>query len=220
MLALLLAFVGSPSCPGLVLAPGTTWTYRAEVAWGVGSGDSTARQFLTWTTSVTTVRTSDSAVAATVRGWPTDLAWWTPRRTPTTSVLYCVGGRVYLFHPQPGTAPQVVEALLSGKQIPTLDDLILSFPLYTGELYGRDPAERQDNLYAWFVEAAELSPDAVRRFHPGIVDSLYTLVYRTAPDHTLIGFVPGVGVVHYVYRHHGTMAESEAWLVAYQLGSH
>lgn len=217
MFTLVLALVGS-TCQGLVLTPGTTWTYRAQVAWGVGTSDSTARQPIGWITSVTTVRASDAGVAATVQGWPTDLAWWTPGRMPATSVLYCVGGRIYLLHPQPGTAPQLVDALLRGQRAPTSDELILSLPLHTGDLYGRDPVERHDTFYAWFVESAELPPDSVRHLRPGSMDSLYSLVYRSVPDYTLIGFVPGLGVVHYVYSHHGTTAESEAWLVAYHPG--
>jgi hypothetical protein len=216
MLALVPAFLVSTPCQGLALTPGTTWTYRAEVAWEAGAADSIARQSLPWTTTIITARTSDSAVAALVSGWPTDLAWWTPGRLPSTSVLYCTGGRIYLFHPQPGTEPQFIDALLNGQQTPALENLILSLPLHTGGLYARDPAERQDAFYAWYVETAELAPDSLRRLQPGKADSLYSIVYRTAPDYTLIGFLPGLGVVHYVYNHHGTTAESEAWLVAYR----
>jgi hypothetical protein len=50
------------------------------------------------------------------------------------------------------------------------------------------------------------------------MDSLYTLVYRTNPDHTMLGLVPGLGVVHYAYKHHGTTAEADAWLVGYHEG--
>ena len=219
MLTLILAFVGSEPCPGLPLTPGTRWTYRAEVAWAVGAGDSTGHQSVSWTATVLTIRASDSAVAATIQGWPGDLAWWTPGRAPSTSVLYCAGGRVYQFRSQPGTAPGLVQSLLNGQRRPTSDDLILQLPLHTGELFGRDPAERRDTFYAWFVEVAEPVPPSVRRLLPGITDSLYSVVYRTNPDYTLVGFVPGLGVAHYVYSHHGTTAETEAWLVAFQRGS-
>ena len=218
MLTLVFALVGPASCPGLPLTPGTTWTYRAEVAWAVGTGDSTGRQSLSWITTVVTVQASDSAVAATVTGWPSDLAWWTPGRPPSTSVLYCTGGRVYLFRAQPGEAEGPVEALLNGQQEPTSDDLILRFPLHSGDLFGRDAADRRDTFYAWFVEAADSVPAALRPLRPDATDSLYSVVYRTTPDYTLIGFIPGLGVAHYVYSHHGTMAETEAWLVAYQPG--
>ena len=218
MLTSILTFVGSASCPGLPLAPGTTWTYRAEVAWAVGTGDRTGHQSLSWTTTVVAAQATDSAVAVVVQGWPRDLAWWTPGHLPSTSVLYCVGGRVYLLRAQAGTAAGLVEDVLNGQHRPTSDDLILSLPLHTGDLYGRDPAERHDTFYAWFVEAAEPVPVSVRRVRPGGSDSLYSVVYRTTPDYTLIGFVPGLGVAHYLYSHHGTTAETDAWLVAYQPG--
>jgi len=218
MLTSILAFVGSASCPGLPLTPGTTWTYRAEVAWAVAAGDSTAHQSLSWTTTVVTVQATDSTVAATVQGWPSDLAWWTPGHSPSTSVLYCVGGRVYLLRSQPGKAAGLVEAVLNGQHRPTSDDLILRLPLHTGDLFGREPAERRDTFYAWFVEAAEPVPVSMPLVPLGVTDSLYSIVYRTTPDYTLMGFVPGLGVAHYVYSHHGTTAETDAWLVAYRPG--
>jgi hypothetical protein len=133
-------------------------------------------------------------------------------------VLYCTRGQVYLLRPQPGAAAGLEEALLNGQERPTADDLILSLPLHTGDLFGRDPADRGDTFYAWFVETADSVPASVRRLRPSVTDSLYSVVYRTTPDYTLIGFVPGLGVVHYVYSHHGTTAEADAWLVAYQQG--
>ena len=219
MPTLVLAVVlGSVPCGELPLKPGSTWTYRAEVAWAAGGSDSARHQTLSWTTTLLTIRTSGSAVAATVLGWPTDLAWWEPERTPTTSVIYCSGGRVYVLHPPSGTAAGVATALLRGEQRPAVDDLVLQFPLHTGQLFGRDAAERPDTFYAWFVAAAEPIPAAVRRLRSGLTDSLYSVIYRTLPDHTVVGFVPGLGVAHYVYMHHGTIAEADAWLVAYHEG--
>lgn len=219
MLTLVAALVGSASCPGLPLIPGTTWTYRVEAAWAVGATDSTGRSSFSWTTTVTTVRASDSAVAATVTGWPSALAWWTPGRPPSTSVLYCAGGRVYLFRVRPGEANRITEALLNGQQKPASDDLIFRFPLHAGDLFGRDAADRRDTFYAWFVEGTDSVPAALRPLLADVADSLYSVIYRTIPDYTLVGVAPGLGIVHYVYRHHGTTAEAEAWLVRYQPGS-
>jgi hypothetical protein len=215
VLALVLALAGSGPCPVLPLTAGTSWSYRADVTWAVGS-DSTARRTLLWTTTVLTVQANDSALAATVQGWPTDLAWWEPGRVPTVSVLYCTGGRVYLLRPAIGTAPVVARDLLARRRRPDPDDLILELPLHAGQLFGRDPAERDDAFYAWLVEGAEPVPPSLRRLRPGLGDSLYSLVYRTNPDYTAIGFVPGLGVARYAYRHHGTTAEADAWLIGYQ----
>ena len=219
MPALILAFLGSAPCPGMPLSPGTSWTYRAEVAYVGAKGDSVRHHSLSWTATVLTVQASESAVAATVRGWPSDLAWWKPGDLPETSVLYCVAGRVYHFAPLLGTAGALADSLLSGRRRPSSDELVLQLPLRTGQLFGRDPNERRDTFYAWFVEATEPVPPAVRRLHAGSGDSLYSVVYRTNPDFTLVGFVPGLGVAHYVYSHHGTTAEADAWLVAYREGA-
>lgn len=218
MLSLILGVaLGSVPCAGFPLKSGTTWTYRARVAWD--GTDSAHHATVTWTTTVVAVHASDSTLAATVRGWPADLAWWQPHgNEPTTTVLYCAGNRVYLSRPSPGAAPALAASLLSGAQRPSADDLLFELPLHRGRLYGRDTLERQDTFYAWFVESAAAVPPSVRRLRPGLSDSLYSVTYRTNPDHTILGVVPGLGVVHYAYAHHGTVAEVDAWLVAYREG--
>lgn len=216
---LLLGSLGAGPCPALPLRPGTAWTYQVEVAWAVGRGDSVAHARLSWTTTVLAVRGADSVVAATVLGWPTDLAWWAPGREPSTALLYCLGSRVYLVPAAPQTVAALADSLVSGTRRPSADQLVLQFPLRTGDLFGRAPDERQDTFYAWFVESAEPVPPAVRRLQRAAGDSLYMLVYRTNPDHTSIGFVPGLGVARYAYRHHGTPADAQAALVGFRLGT-
>jgi hypothetical protein len=218
MLIHALLLLRAASCQALPLTPGTSWTYRADVAWTAAPGDSMARRSISWTTRVIDVRATDSAVVATVDGWPTDLAWWTPERARSTSVLYCIGGRLYVLHPQPGTATSVVDELLNGRRRPSLDALVVRLPLRTGDLYGRDAAERQDNMYAWYVESATPAPDSLRRLASRTADSVYSLVYRTLPDFTRSDFLPGLGMVRYVYSHHGTTADSKATLVAFRPG--
>ncbi len=214
----LATFASSGPCAGLPLAPGTSWTYRADVSWAVSGSDTARHQTLSWTTNVLAVRTSDSAVAATVQGWPTDLAWWEPGRVQTVSVIYCSRGQVYLLHRPTAAVTALVTSLLAGSQQPTVDDLILRFPLHTGQSFGGAAASRSDAFYAWLVEAADSLPSLIRRLRPGVTDSLYTLVYRTNPDHTTLGFVPGLGIVRYSYAHHGTTASADAWLVGYHEG--
>lgn len=219
MLPLILTvLVDSSSCPGLPLKVGTSWTYHADVARDGGGSDRARHQTVQWTTTVVGVQSSESAVAATVQGWPDDLAWWEPHQSPTTSVIYCTRGRAYLFHSQTDSAQALAASLLSGARHAALGDLILELPLRTGQLYGRDTSGRDDTFYAWFVESAESIPSTVRRLRSGLGDSLYTVAYRTNPDHTILGFVPGLGIAHYVYVHHGTVAQTDAWLVAYKEG--
>ncbi len=209
---------GGP-CRQLPLRPGASWTYRAAVAW-TPPGDTLARHdSLVWRTRVLARRQRDSVLVATVRGWPSDLAWWTPGQVPETSLIFCVSGRVY--HLTPGTAAlaPLADSLLRGERTPGAGDLILQFPLRSGTLFGRDPASRPDNMYAWHVQEASPVPALFGAWAHGPADSMFTLVYLTVSDHQMVEFVPNVGIVDYVYSHHGTVADAHAWLTDHQSGS-
>jgi hypothetical protein len=219
MIVPLLALLsGQPPCPELPLTPGIAWTYRATVAWSAAGGSAVSRDTITWTTLVLTRQTADSVAVVTVRDWPTALAWWEPGQPPATSVILCTPGRVYLLTPYQGTVEALADSLLKGLRHPSLDDLFLQFPLRPGDLFGRDSTDRQDTLYAWYVEAAEPVPGNLRRWRRSPTDSMYTLTYRTLPDHQIVRVVPGLGLVGYTYAHHGTVAEAEAELIRFRPG--
>ena len=217
-LLLALAQAANP-CPGLPLAPGTSWTYRAAVAW-TDSGDTlTHRDSIVWHTEAIARRPRDSIVVATVRGWPSELAWWTPGQLPERSLLLCVSGRVYHLTPDTLALDRVTDSLLRGQRVPGPDDLILRLPLHSGMLFGRDPPERSDRMYAWDVQDVSAVPGALGPWAQGATDSLFTLAYLTLPDEQEVKFVPGIGVVGYAYTHHGTIAEAEARLTGFHAGA-
>ena len=86
-----------------------------------------------------------------------------------------------------------------------------------GDRFG-DPAslERADGMYVWVVEdrsPADLT--AVRGAKKGKSATRYRLTLRTNPDHTFIDFVPGIGITHYTYGHHGTPAYTDLRLVEF-----
>jgi hypothetical protein len=43
--------------------------------------------------------------------------------------------------------------------------------------------------------------------------TVYRSIYRTNPDHVIVDFVPKLGVVRYVYEHHGTVSSVDVKLV-------
>ena len=122
-------------------------------------------------------------------------------------------GRVYHIAAASGNLTALADSLLTGSRPPALNELILQLPLHTGDLFGRDRADRPDTFYAWYVESAAPVPPDVQRLQPGLRDSVYTLIYPTMPDHQRIRFVPGLGITGYLYNHHGTVAEADAVLV-------
>lgn len=207
-------------CPGLPLSPGTSWTYHAAVAW-TDTGDTLVhRDTIVWHTEVSARHQRDSTVVATVRGWPSALAWWTPGQPPERSLLVCLPGRVYQLTPDTLTLDRITDSLLRGQRVPGPDDLILQLPLHSRMLFGRDPAERPDRMYAWDVQDASPVPTALRAWAHGAADSLLTLAYLTLPDEQEVKFVPGIGVVGYAYTHHGTVAETEARLTDFRSATH
>jgi hypothetical protein len=202
--ALSLVLVAEP-CPDLPLRPGTTWTYAARIAWTPVGSDSVRDTALIWRTEVLAVRDSGAVRIATVRNWPNALAWWDPSKPAVTTRILCVGDSVFHLDSE-------------ATRVPGDDDLLFSFPLSTGKLYGRSSTSRDDTFYAWFVESSSpVATDLVRLgAAPG--DSSFTVSYRTLPDHQTLVVIRGLGMVEYTYAHHGTVANAYARLVAFSRG--
>lgn len=195
--ALVTALLGATGpCSDLPMLPGTTWTYRTQVSWTLENSATVRDTTFAWTVKVLASLHRDSSIVATVENWPTALAWWAPGQAPDTSLIVCHNNRVY-----------------HGLEL-TDDDLLFVFPLHEGALYAQDPPDRTDNMYGWYVEQAVRMPEALVRLGANRQDSLYTVVYRTNPDHQIFDFAPGLGVSRYVYGHHGTVATAIATLVS------
>jgi hypothetical protein len=122
--------------------------------------------------------------------------------------------------------------VVAGKKVvePVEDDLRMKFPAGVGSTWlrednlkdcnGKPIPPRHDTWYCWCVEEigpAKL-PGAVARSFPSAKARQYSLAYRTNPDHTLHNFVPGIGVMNYEYRHHGTVEDASDTLIDFQSG--
>jgi len=198
-------------CADFPLRAGSSWTYQVHVA-----GGGAARTF-TWTTRVLTTLARDSGLVAAVENWPYELAGWDPAQAPDTTLLVCLNNRVHHLgksHRDRGSAAADAE---SGALNLTVENLILALPLHQGQLYGQEPADRSDTFYGWYVEAAVPMPQTLIRLGASSRDSLYTIAYRTVPDHQLVEYAPGLGVTRYTYAHHGTMATTSATLIRARL---
>lgn len=176
---LVLAVVGAGApCQDLPLLPGTTWTYRVQVSWTV-EGSSTVRDTtMVWKTKVLASLRRDTTIVATVENWPTAAAWWEPKQAADTTLLACVGNRLYhLTRKQTASGAGTSPPEASGPLEPSINDLLLVFPLHEGMLYGQDPPDRTDSYYGWYVEQADPMPPSLKRLgadgggltlHPGL----------------------------------------------------
>lgn len=203
----------SPQCADMPMRAGTTWTYQAHVSWTVAGSARTRDTTLTWTTRILTSIRRDSSIVAAVENWPSTLAWWEPSHTPDTTLLVCLNDRVYHLGKSQNAGRSAVSEAASGALSLTSDNLILALPLHERLLYGQEPSDRTDTFYGWFVEAAAPMPRALVGLGASPNDSLYTIAYRTVPDHQIVQFAPRLGVTRYLYAHHGTVATASATLV-------
>jgi hypothetical protein len=222
LLFLLILFDPPPLHPqrphaAVPLEAGRTWEYRGSARW-TGPDQRVDSAPIRWTMRILAVRDGSDRRAALVRGWIQELAWYEPDRTPGYSVLVARGNRLYHIDAadSAGAFQALQRAVAPGATPPEGSELIVDSALAVGRLYGQiqGRGDRADTFYAWYVESREPihPPEAWSAASPTALQ--WRLVYRTMPDHQVLDLVPGVGVTHYTYGHHGTVADADVRLVS------
>jgi len=90
-----------------------------------------------------------------------------------------------------------------------LKGLRYGFPLNVGMKWDEEcDFERSDNMYCKYVEKIE---DVT--VPAGTFRNCFKIVYRTCPDEETIWYYPGIGVIKYLYYHHGTITNEKSELV-------
>jgi hypothetical protein len=211
ILAQLTGGVG-PACAAILeRPPGTRWIYRGSRAWSTGTGVDSGS--VTWTMTLDSVRpVAPAGRIGLLRGFVTDLAWSDPTTVPGRSVVICRGGILeHITFDQDSTA---MAFYVHWPTVPSeYADTLLVEPLRDGAQWGGDSA-RTDGLYRWIVAPADSLPAIPIGCHGG--SPAYDATFTTLPDNQIITWMPGAGLVHYYFWHHGTPAAAEVWLAACQ----
>jgi hypothetical protein len=201
------------------MTPGTSWLYQGQVRWQ-DQNNTTHEEQVTWRTEVTKFVEHPAANArvASIYGYPSDLDWTDGKPDVEYRPLIESAGRFYLLSAD--TLPATLKRLddpnnnLSG--LLSADDLVLEWPLGQGWRFC-DPQGivRTDQLYCWFVET--IAPSTLGKM-PGLKDvprEEYQLSYKTDPDQVNVSFVPNIGITHYEYHHHGSIADTTLTLAEF-----
>jgi hypothetical protein len=201
------------------MEPGTAWVYAGQVRWQ-DQNNTTHEEQVTWRTEVRNFVDHPGANArvASIYGYPSDLDWTDGRPESEYRPLVESAGRFYLLSAD--TLPASLKRLedpadnLSG--LLSADDLILEWPLGQGWRFC-DPKgiARTDALYCWFVE--NVAPAELKKM-PGVKHTSrveYQLSYKTNPDQVDVSFVPDIGITHYEYHHHGSIADTTLTLAEF-----
>ena len=204
------------------LETGTYWIYRGPCRWSGGPhGNAIYAGVLSCRMEVTEVLHRDKWTAAVLKGFPTDLDWYTPGQLPGNYLILHRGKRYYL---QVSDQATVLKRLRDPqdrlKGLVRDDNLILDFPLKKGKLYGHlDEFVRRMRMWCWQVEDVHsVTLHRRNRAKMPVSHLAYRLAYRTNPDEEIETFVPCIGFTTYTYAHHGTVAECHLRLVTFHRG--
>jgi len=192
---------------------GTTWVYEGTVKWTLENSNQVETKQIRWTTEITESFKYPEIRVAVLRGFPSDLAWYEEGKAPGTSLLIESDNCFYYLQ-----AKSEQEALRLARGLSSITDdlpqgaeLLLDLPLRVGKRYDQF-GERDDNMYCWYVESKSLTIPHIEGINMQEAITSYRLIYRSNPDHEIMDFVPGLGIVRYIYEHHGTVAFADVRL--------
>lgn len=209
----LAAPVGTP----LPLEKGMRWEYEGKVEWTVMNSTKVLSTNIYWVMDVVDVMERGAVRASVIRGLPDELAWYEPNRKPGFSVLLSLTNHVYRIPAKSEQDGQNLARRLTHEpfQLPSSAKEWLVFPLAKGKRWAGD-TDREDNNYCWYVQGKKtknLRVDGYPAKHPATV---WTLIYRTNPDHQIVDLAEGLGITRYLFVHHGTVASADVRLVSFR----
>jgi hypothetical protein len=203
-------------CP-IPLEKGVQWTYEGQVKWTLVGSEKVKSRNIRWVTEVIDTVVGTETKAAIIRGFPDELAWYEPDQLPSFCVIFNVSNRVYHIGAENEKQARDLAQNVVGNpsQLSTSAEELLMFPLAEGAKWDGD-TNRDDNFYCWHVEQKRKEMLHFRGYSSTKTNDVFTIGYRTLPDHQLVDIAPGFGITRYVYVHHGTVASADVKLVSFK----
>jgi hypothetical protein len=205
----------SDYCP-IPLQQGNRWVYEGKVEWTIPGSGVVESAKIQWTNEIVELFKGSNALAAAVRGFPVELGGYEPGRSPGYCVLLVLSNRVYSLRSDGESQAKSLarQCSVNPGTLAQGGEELLEWPLAVGRKSGQDPL-REDDWYCWCVEQVRDGALPVRGFARSRSQKTYRLAYRTGPDHQMLDVMPGLGIVRYVYSHHGTVASTEMRLISF-----
>jgi hypothetical protein len=215
------------------LAKGNYWIYQGKVKWSLLNTPGMISTTLRVKMEVLETAQNGIYFVAQVKNYPLSLAWSDGRID--NSLVYIIGKRTPLS-PESTSLYLIDERALSEEQLNQVssfmkegrgdissllinDNLWLDLPLKKNKAYGYGTdGPRPDYWYSWHVEyVRNTNLKKIKGIPAGACKTEYELAYRTGPDHQIIDYVPGIGMTHYEYVHHGSVSEMDMKLLEIHL---
>lgn len=205
---------------GLPMRPGTYWIFRGNVKWA-GPDNNVREELLDWKVEVMRSALVGRYEVAVMNGDPGDLIWYETGKQRRDYLIVRDGAKYYRL---PLDKRDEAAALFSDvrrlESRLNLYSLFLDLPLREGMCFGREPEnKRNDNFFCWAVSRPTAGRiNGVKGISSEQQLTTFNLRYYANTDHTIIDFVPGIGITSYVFAHHGTVSEVDVKLVEYHPG--
>jgi hypothetical protein len=201
---------GGPRPESFPLAKGSYWIYEGEREWQE-HGPKVFKAKITQRMEVVDKIERDGVVAAVVRGYPTS-------GQDELQVLIVVNGlQFYLLPAEESVLKRLKDSNDELVDLVQEDQIELSLPLVKGKRFCEaEQMTRPDGYYCNVVEQKWSQRfAAVLGVSTRVEYNVYKIAFRTAPDHVLLNFAPGIGITSYQYVHHGTINREEMKLVEF-----
>ncbi|HMQ52081.1 MAG TPA: hypothetical protein PKE64_02035 [Anaerolineae bacterium] len=196
------------------LEEGNVWVYEGTVRWQHGAD--VKEETVTWTMAVVEIIERGPVRGIRLKGHPADLTWYEPGQQPRDHFIIQVNNKFYEGFEETWQRLQDPEDFLI--DLVSEGMLMLDLPLWSGKSFGEAAQlTRPDGFYHWLVTEEEIATlDKVTGISNDEPLTRYTVAFRTNPDHQIVDFVPGVGITHYIYSHHGTVSDVDVVLTEFQ----
>ncbi len=201
------------------LKKGNYWLFKGKVATTKSGTSEVIETEVTWKMEVVDTVRRDFVFAALLKGHPQDLIDYSTATQPGDYLLVAVAEKKFYLLPQ-ALAWGAYKRLKNNDFLQDLvkeDQQILEYPLAKNQFFGETGMiTRNDMMYHWWVEK-EMVPDlsGVSGVKIEELKQGYKLLFRTLPGHFDIDFVPGLGITHYFYNHHGTVSQVDVRLIEF-----
>lgn len=205
------------SAGDIPLEKGNYWIYKGTVKYQKEGIEKPSQKTVALKMEISDIIVRDAVTAAVVKGYPLDIAGFDGSSAPRGDyVLVRAGyGSYYLLSGEDSI--NALKKLKDGNdalhELVDESDMIADFPMAVGKVFGEaEQVTRADGKYFWRVEeCVDTDLSAVKGITVGSARE-YWLFYLTNPDRQKAGFVPGVGITSYSYRHNGTVMEFDVKL--------
>ena len=193
------------------LTPGTYWVYQGTVTWFDQAKHKASEAKVSLKMTIERVFQREDTIFAEIQGYPADLNFTAGETHPSRWILAeSSRHQVFLRELDPSTSLPLTEGPGSAfDSFMTEEDLLFEWPARGKKYCDAESAKHEEEMYCWVVESeGSKNLEAVTSLVSGNA-RVFTIAYRTNPDETQIELSPGIGIIAYHYRHHGTTAATD-----------